>query len=186
MSPYVTLLLLSSALIVAPPAHAQSVEPVRASSAGAPMGSVFHAGFSTVSPNSERVVEIFSNTGPESPPRSGLFERRYFAQQRTNGLTRRIDAESCPALFGVIEEIQDFVGPRIDFPTLYGTPRAGSARRTPPIAAPDGESFSIWGSGRQPDGSLAQLVTRGSHGLIRDFVLYAESALEPCWRRSAR
>lgn len=99
-------------------------------------------------------------------------------QERT---VRWADARACPGLYGVFASFADLAPPRFRSPRFHNLPSGSGGPGGAPLTM-GAPPLAVWGYARQADGALMAMMFTGPDGLIVDWVGYAESALEGCWR----
>lgn len=120
-------------------------------------------------------------------PDGGRSARTFFARRSATGANgARTEAETvletCPALYAVLVSADQLVAPRFSFPSLVGSPPEGARLRLGPIVPPDASSFTVEGTGRQPDGSSATLKISAHDGPTANFVVWADEEMAACWQ----
>jgi len=132
-------------------------------------------------------IEFYSAADHSAPNDGVRFPRIFLARltpANAEGSTWASSAD-CPAMFGVLEELQRLQAGSYAVTHLYGVPPEG-VRRYPRLeVGPDGDSegVMVWGQGRQPSGEMATISVASSGGVMRSLADFAMSSLEACWRR---
>lgn len=145
-----------------------------------------HITYEGSNPSGNWATEVYSRANLSGPTDGERFSRSFFARRYSitgsdRVLLAEVTVEECPALYGVLVGLEDFVAPRFELPSLQGFPPRGANLAFGVLPPPDSRTYTVRGWARQPDGSPAHMVVTASVGLLADLVGRAEANTASCW-----
>lgn len=144
-----------------------------------PSDGVFVGGYS-VDESGVWITEFYSRQGGHPRHAPSYFARRALSTSAGLDQTRWAVSESCPAMKDVLSGLSDLPAVAIRVP---GMAVHSSLLPAAPVTM-DGPSYTVWGNGRQADGSFFSMTMSAGGGAIARFVEAADQQMADCWTDS--